>query len=202
MKKVVLTGGPCSGKSTVMRALAEEFGDTVVLVPEAATILLAGGFPVPGKHLPWSEDWQAHIQPAIVSVQQALEGAYLLVAQERGAALMVCDRGLLDGAAYTPGGLDEFCRRHAVDANQAAARYHAVIHLESLAVADPEKYGAAGNASRFETLEEAQRLEHATREAWSNHPTRHIIENRKGFVSTAAEVFRILRLLLSEPAPP
>ena len=29
MKKVVLTGGPCSGKTTVLRALKEEFGDSV-----------------------------------------------------------------------------------------------------------------------------------------------------------------------------
>src|SRR4051812_35381169 len=103
MKRIVLTGGPCSGKTTVQRALSEEFHDEVVLVPEAATMLLDHGFPVPGKHLPWGQEWQATLQAAILPLQRALEDAYLLVAANRGSQLVVCDRGVLDGAAYTPG---------------------------------------------------------------------------------------------------
>src|SRR5437879_4150288 len=100
MKKIVLTGGPCSGKSTVHRALREQFPAQVVLVPEAATLLLGGGFPVPGQHLPWSPEWQAVFQAAVLPLQHHLEDAYLLVAGSRGSKLVVCDRGVLDGAAY------------------------------------------------------------------------------------------------------
>jgi predicted ATPase len=104
MKRVVLTGGPCSGKTTVQRAVSEEFFDRVVLVTEAATLLLEGGFPVPGKQLPWSEEWQAAFQAAILPRQQSLEEAYGLVARDRGCRLIVCDRGILDGAAYATRG--------------------------------------------------------------------------------------------------
>lgn len=48
---IVLTGGPCSGKTTVLRAIAEEFRGRIVLVPEVATLLLSGGFPIPGKDI-------------------------------------------------------------------------------------------------------------------------------------------------------
>jgi hypothetical protein len=44
--------------------LFSEFGADLVFVPEAATLLLAGGFPVPGMHLPWSPQWQAAFQVA------------------------------------------------------------------------------------------------------------------------------------------
>src|SRR5262245_42235435 len=100
MKRVVLTGGPCSGKTTVQKAVSEEFFDRVALAPEAATMLLAGGFPVPGQHLPWSEEWQTSFQAAILPLQQSLEEAYGLVARSLGRRLLVCDRGILDGAAY------------------------------------------------------------------------------------------------------
>jgi hypothetical protein len=50
MLKIVITGGPCAGKSSIISMLKEEF-DEVITVPEAATLLLSGGFPMPGKHI-------------------------------------------------------------------------------------------------------------------------------------------------------
>jgi predicted ATPase len=197
MKKVNLTGGPHSGKTTTMLALREEFGDQITLVPEVATILLEGGFPVPGKDLDWSEEWQAAFQAAILPLQRSIEEACALVARKNGSRLLVCDRGLLDGAAYTPGGVAEFCRRYGVEAGEALARYEAVIHLESLATADPAKYGKAGNDSRFEPLERAQALEAATRESWADHPHHAILDGKRGIVAVISEVIGIVRFLLS-----
>ncbi len=197
MRKIVLTGGPCSGKSSVQRVLRAEFGADLIVVPEAATLLLAGGFPVPGTHLPWSPQWQAAFQAAVLPLQRSLEEACTLVAQERGGQLIVCDRGVLDGAAYTPGGLEEFCRRFGLDAAEVLARYEAVVHLESLATADPRRYGPTGNASRFEPLEEAVRLEMATRAAWAAHPRRLFIDGRGAIEAKAAAVVAFLRGFLA-----
>jgi predicted ATPase len=197
LKKIVLTGGPCSGKTTILQILRTELGDRVVPVPEAATLLLANGFPNPGTHVSWSPQWQAALQAAILPLQMALEDAYTLVALEKSKELIVCDRGALDGAAYTPGGVDEFCRQHNLDIDRVLARYEAVIHLESLASAAPEKYGSDGNLSRFESLAEAQRLEHATRSIWGRHPRHLVIAGRLGFESKRAEVLGHIRAMLS-----
>jgi predicted ATPase len=198
MRKIVLTGGPCSGKSSVQQALRAELGPDVVLVPEAATLLLAGGFPAPGTHLPWSPQWQAAFQSAVLPLQRALEESCVLMARSQGAQLLVCDRGLLDGAAYTPGGVEEFCRAFGIDLSEALARYEAVLHLESLATADPPRYGTAGNALRFEPLEEAVRLEMATRAAWAGHPRRLHLDGRGGVEGKIAAVVDFLRALLAE----
>ncbi len=198
MKKIVLTGGPCSGKSTVQRALREEFHDQLILVPEVATLLLEGGFPVPGKHLPWSQEWQDAFQAAVLPLQHSLEEMYVLVAKNQGGKLIICDRGMLDGAAYIPGGVQEFCRRFGVDTAEVMAHYEAIIHLESLATADPEKYGRDGNDSRFEPLEKAQQVEYGTREAWAGHPRHLIINGRRGFEGKVAEVLGIIRFILAE----
>lgn len=197
MKKVVLTGGPCSGKTTVISVLREAFTDQICLVPESATLLLSGGFPTPGKHVPWSEAWQAAFEAAVLPLQRSMEDTFTLMAESKGRRLLVCDRGMLDGAAYTPGGLDHFCHENALDLDQSLARYHAVIHLESLAVADPTNYGKSGNDQRFEPLDRARELEMATREAWAKHPRRIFIEGGRGIEKKIIEVMSLVRRLLN-----
>lgn len=196
MKKVVLTGGPCAGKTTVLEVLRQEFAGQALVVPEVATMLLSGGFPVPGKDIAWSPDWQAAFQSAVLPVQIQLEVAYELRAAEQGAGLLICDRGRLDGAAYTPGGLVEFCRRYGVDVAEAFAAYAAVLHLESVAVGDPDFYGKANNSARFEDMEAARALELATRGAWVGHPSWTLVSCAGGIEGKIRAVCGAARRLL------
>ena len=43
--KVVLTGGPSGGKTTIATALAKDLTAQTAVVPEAASMLFLGGFP-------------------------------------------------------------------------------------------------------------------------------------------------------------
>lgn len=46
VKKIVLTGGPCAGKTTALQQIEREFtekGYHVLIVPEAASILIGAG---------------------------------------------------------------------------------------------------------------------------------------------------------------
>lgn len=196
MKKIVLTGGPCAGKTTVVEVLRQEFAGRLLVVPEAATMLLSGGFPVPGRDIQWSSEWQDAFQSAILPVQTALEAAYELKAVQAGAGVIVCDRGRLDGAAYTPGGLAEFCRRYGVEVLKALAAYDAVMHLESVAVGDPVFYGKANNSARFEDLAEAAVLDQRIRSVWQCHPNWNLITCEDGLEGKVREVCRIIRGLL------
>ena len=196
MKKIVLTGGPCSGKTTVLSVLREAFSGQLCLVPEVATVLLSGGFPLPGKQVPWSEEWQANFEAAVLPVQRSMEDTYKLMADAKGYQMLICDRGILDGAAYTPGGLAHFCAEHRLDLGECLGRYHAVIHLESLAIADPTNYGKSGNDQRFEPLDRARQIEMATREAWAQHPRRVFIEGGKGIEVKILAVMGLVRKLL------
>ncbi len=185
MEKIVITGGPCSGKTTVVRELRATGG---IVVPEVATILLEGGFPVPGKDLEWSEKWQAAFQTAVFALQQPLEDVYAMTTSQS----LVCDRGLLDGAAYTPGGVDRFCEIHQIAEKAALHRYTCVVHLQSMAIIAPEKYGKMGNEQRFEPLERAQMLEVATLAAWANHPNRVVIDGANGISDVIKQVVAIV----------
>ncbi len=178
--KIVLTGGPCAGKSTTLEALKQKFNGRLLVVPEVATILLSGGFPIPGQHVTHSQEWQSAFQTAVCTTQVSLEQAYELVACEKGINILVCDRGQLDGAAYTPGGIKEFCKLYKINEAQAHKRYKAVIHLESVATANSQLYGKAGNENRYETLDEAESLEHRTRAAWKNHTNWYFVPGNSG----------------------
>jgi thymidylate kinase len=167
--KIVITGGPCAGKTSVINALQAEFEGRVLFVPEVATILLSGGWPKPGSTTGWQYNFQTVVNIAQFSVEAECEEE----AQLRGIFVLICDRGRLDGAAYS-GGTQRFCELYNLNLEEELARYEEVCHLESLATADPEKYGKGGNEHRYETLEQAQALEYATRAAWQNHP-RHIL---------------------------
>ena len=196
MKRVVLTGGPCAGKTTTLNKLRCEFDDRIVVVPETATILLSSGFPVPGEDIKWSPEWQTEFQSAIFSVQKSMENVYTLLPQEKGASLVICDRGLLDGAAYTQGGLKAFCRIHNVDLTAVLARYEAVIHLESLAVGRPELYGKTSNEKRMESLEEARKLEFAIRMIWSNHSNYFFINSKDTMTEKIIKVIDIIKSVI------
>jgi predicted ATPase len=168
--KLVLTGGPSGGKTTLAQALQREFSQKVVVVPEAASIVFAGGFPrKPGiKNI-------EHRQKAIYFVQRELEG---LTQDETPSALLVCDRGSLDGSAYWPH--DETTFLDAVESTleRELARYEWVLHLDT---APPAFYDLT-NPLRTEGYDEAWRLNEKVKTAWSGHPQRIIITNDGHFI--------------------
>lgn len=175
MKKIVITGGPCAGKSSIITMLKEEFGDGIITVPEAATLLLAGGFPMPGKHIEWCDEWQYAFQKSVLHLQKSLEDTYKLMAQRKGARLLICDNGLPSGAAYMPGGVPEFVGMYNIDFLAELADYEAVIHLETIALTQPEKYGKHNNESRYTTLDQAIKLDELIKDIWEDHEKRFIL---------------------------
>lgn len=184
---LVLTGGPCAGKSTVLEYLRTSLPNAA-FVPEAATVLLSGGYPAPGREVEYSDHWRYNFQGAILDLQQRLESFWAHEARETGKQLLVLDRGVLDGAAYTPGGAAEFAATYGLNIEATLQRYHWVYHLESLATGDPASYGKQGNAERMESLEEAAELELATREVWSTHPRQTIFASESNIGRKADKV--------------
>jgi hypothetical protein len=178
VQKIVVTGGPCAGKTTTINYLRGVFGEAIVTIPEVASVLLSGGYPMPGRDLDHSAEWQSVFQDAVYSVQTSAEKAATLAAQQKTSALVVADRGVLDGAAYFKGGRDEFSERYNLSVPEVFADYAAVIHLESLAVRSMHLYNAMkdNNPSRFQSYEDSLDLEGKVLNAWDGHPNRHLIQ--------------------------
>ncbi len=158
--RIVLTGGPGGGKTTAADLFRREIGERVVIVPETATMLFAGGFPRVNE-----PKARAATPGAIFHAQRALEDIQGALYPGR---ILLCDRGTIDGAAYWPetapvGFFDSL----GTTLEAELARYDAVLFFESAAVGNIQVEG--GNPTRTEDNAEARRLDVRLRELWSKH---------------------------------
>ena len=182
VSRIVLTGGPGGGKTTAADLFRREIGDSVVVVPESATTLFAGGFPRV-RH----DDVQRATQRAIFEVQKSSEEIQLDLYPHR---VLLCDRGTVDGAAYWPEGPDDFFAEMGTDHAAELLRYDVVLFFETAAVGNIEFEG--GNRYRTEDNREAVELDLRLRELWSIHPRFHLIEHRSSFLAKITTALEIL----------
>lgn len=171
LRRVVITGGPCGGKTLCAKAVRMALGPSAVIVPEASTMVMESGFPapMPDAGIRDLEAWRKAFQGAILSTQRHLEDTWERLAREAGKRVMVCDRGFLDGAGYWPGGRDAYLGHFGLALEPTMARYDLVFHLESVAVSRPDWYGTGNNHNRYEDPAEARALDRRIREAWKGH---------------------------------
>ena len=148
MTRIVITGGPCAGKSTAMSWIQNTFtqmGYTVLFVPETATELITGGV------APWTCGSNIAYQTCQFRLQLAKEEVFRQAAETMDVpkVLIVCDRGALDNKAYMTG--EEFAQVLAgLGTNEIELRdnYDAVFHLVTAAKGAEEFYTTANNTAR------------------------------------------------------
>ncbi len=197
MWKFVITGGPCGGKTSVIDELKQEFGNKVIFVPEVATQLL-NVFPVPNRDVSLSHKWLKSFQVAVYHTQKQAEQSWL----ERPEVVMICDRGLMDGAAYL-GHKQAFCDLVGDTEENMLSQYNWVFHLESLAVNCLGEYlrHFTSNPNRYESVEEAQQIDLALKQAWSGHPIHDILPGQKSIAEKTAYIKEVIGDHLKHEAP-
>ena len=165
--RIAIVGGPQAGKSTAFREIEKIFGThRIVTVDETATRFFSAGLTKAPTDPAKRRAWLKRLQPAIFAVQAMRELDALDIAEETGAKVIFFDRGVHDTIAYL-GGLEPFNELFPeLTPDSLHPQYDVVIYLESLATANPELFGTLGNETRYESLEEAQAVEYATRAAW------------------------------------
>ena len=98
--KLVLTGGPCGGKTTGQARLCtffENLGWKVYRVPETANILLSGGV----KFGDLSPEMAKEFQKNLLKTMLQIENTFFDLAQKTNKnCLVICDRGAMDASAY------------------------------------------------------------------------------------------------------
>ena len=184
-RRVVLTGGPGAGKTATLEMIKHAFCDHIRVAPEAASVVFGGGFPRIA-----SAEGHVAAQRAIFFVQREMEAAL----ESEHPAILLCDRGTVDGAAYWPGPGDLWSAVGTTRA-QEMARYQAVIHLRT-----PSAEGGYNHANRLrtETAAEAAALDARIIDAWDGHPHRVVVPNATAFVAKAARVLELIRAELPE----
>lgn len=207
IKKIVLTGGPCAGKTTALNYLAEklsDYGFSVFTVPELATMLINAGVNL-GELAATDYKKYLQIEEKMIFSQLALEdlfhGYAALCGHKKN--VILCDRGVMDILAYI--------EREYFDAVLASrglkvtdlrdGRYDAIMHLVSAAFGAEEFYTLANNTARRETLEEARDAEKRTSGVWIGHPHLRAIDNSTDFELKMKRVLQAVCRVLGIPIP-
>ncbi len=201
MYKVVITGGPCAGKTTAMSWIQNHFsrmGYTVLFVPETATELISGGV------APWTCGTNLDYQKCQVKLQLVKEQLFEQAAKtmNKEKILIVCDRGFMDNKAYmNDEEFDEALASVGGTLSEMRDQYDAVFHLVTAAKGAEEFYTLENNAARYETVEEARALDDKLIAAWTGHPHFRIIDNSTDFEDKLKRLINEMISFLGEPEP-
>ena len=191
IRRIVLTGGPGSGKSTAAAFLAREFVDELWVLPESATLLYKGGLP-----RATTDRGQQVAQRAIFTVQRSLEEATALQHPDR---VQLCDRATVDGAAYWPDGADSFFRSMGTTRERELARYDAVVFMHTAAML-PAGYERDMDV-RTEDRDHAIALDRGVHALYADHPRLIEVESHASFLDKLTVVRNAIASLVTEPAP-
>ena len=202
--KIVLTGGPAAGKTTLISRILHEFeqqdGWRVITIPETATELISDfGIRPFGGCMSMLAFQDFVIADQIHTEKLALEAAEVVPEDN---ILIIYDRALMDDKAYISD--QEFAevisRFDGRTEASVLAGYDAVLHLVSCAKGAEFAYNL-GNAARTESLEYAREMDDRTLRAWSAHPNLRIIDNSVNFEEKINRAMREIFRILGEPEP-
>lgn len=178
--RVVLTGGPCAGKTTGlqrMKETAESKGFNVIVIPEVARLFIGAGMDPRTIGKAGNQAMQSHI----VNTQLTLESSaatYLsiLMFKNNKPGIAICDRGIADNGAYMDRiTYHDILGRFNLQPHSVMWRYDAVFHMDTAALGAEKFY--VNDSVRTDTPEAACALNIFTMAQWDIHDHFHRIQN-------------------------
>ena len=201
MKNIVLTGGPCGGKSSSIVEVKESLekrGYKVFILDEAATRLINKGIK------PFGDDANIsmyNFQKLIMVYQLYREELIKSKARFYKNSIILYDRGAIDNKTYISSEeWNRLLKDLHLNEEKLLNRYDLVLHLVSLADDKKDLYEEekTNNAARSETVEEASTRDRITLENWSKHPNFKIFDNSTSFKEKKNRVKKSIFTYLGE----
>lgn len=200
--KLVLTGGPCSGKTTTLASIYEKFSSkiNVICVPEIATITFRAGVKINPDKYEFEE--LVSFTKEFIKMQIYIEDYFTNLAKlAKQDTLIIMDRGTCDTFAYCSEEIKERVLQELGLTKDLLLenRYDLVIHLVTSAKGAAEFYNL-DNMARSESLTEAIRIDSRIQRVWMEHSNFKIIDNSvKGFNKKIERVFNLVGNFINIP---
>ena len=217
--RIVLTGGPCGGKSSCLEHLSQratKSGFDVLIAPETPTILFNSGVDLSSAAS--NPSLMAAFQTNVVDLQLQLERTMTSIASKTGRpTILILDRGMMDGKAFCNAEqwqtvLENTSPVRSTRMTEAyiLQRYDAVVHLETAAANEETKeyykHGWTKDDSgrsvfRRETPEEAAAADKRLIHAYRNHVKHVYVPSGKSFEEKLNSVSNAVLEIAQEKYP-
>lgn len=200
---IVLTGGPCAGKTTALAKIIQYFtyrGFAVYAQPEAATLFNQAGV----NFLTNNRQQFFESEKQLLSFQLHTEECFRRMAEASDRpAIIVYDRGVMDISAYMSQEMWEALldEEGLNEVDVRDRRYDAVLHLCTAAKGAEQFYTCENNSSRTENIAQAVVLDNKIIRAWTGHPHLRVIPNTSTFDDKLNAVVAEISAVLGIPAP-
>lgn len=197
IRKVVLTGGPGSGKTTVIESIKKNYGGKykVIIVDETASYLINMGIRPFGENSIPLIDFQELVLKTQLSKEEVIDKSLEFLPDEN--ILIIYDRGIMDNAAYISE--EEF--KEVIERVKTKEtiqdffdRYDLVLNL----VSRKDFYTTDNNPARSETVDDALSLGEKTLKVWTGHKNLKIVSPKDDINDKIKDVLNYINDVLQE----
>lgn len=195
--KVVITGGPSSGKTECIYKVKEHFeklGYKVIVIPSVGTALIQCGI------YPWDavneDDFERMNLGAKIKLEEITDEAVSNINASK--ILILCERGTVDVKAYTSNrNFQQICKEYNTSEEELKNAYDAVFHLKTVAKGYKDQYKQVP-IYRKEDPDTAIYLDDKVIEAWSGHSNFRIIDAYPYFEDKMKKLINEISYVLHE----
>lgn len=199
IKRIVFTGGPGTGKTTVLdklKSVYEPLGYRVIVIDETATYFILKGIKPFGENALDLVDFQELVMRLQLSKEEIFDRAAQMMGED-AKVLIVYDRGAIDNCAYmSKEQFEEVMARlnYVKSFSDLMNHYDAVINL----VGRKDFYTLENNAARSEDADYALELGANTLKGWLGHSKVNIVLPKDTMDEKVNEVLNIINRVLEE----
>ena len=176
--KIVLTGGPCAGKTTTISRIEEHLTDQgyhVLTLAECATEVIRSGIRPFGKNAVSVYDFENEILNLQLYKEKRFKD-FLKVFPDDVKIVLLYDRGSVDVRAYLgKENYEKMLEENHLTNDELLNEYDLVLHMITVAADYENRYTNSNNKARFEDSEEAINVDNNIKEAWEHHPRLRVV---------------------------
>lgn len=206
--EIVITGGPCAGKTTGFCYLSEklmDLGFRTIVVPEVATMIIGGGIHDISEIAGNDKNLYFQIEKQMLLLQRDLRSRFNKLASlfPTEKKIILYDRAEMDVMAYVSKNyFRAMLEDHRLTLHDVRDSYSGIIHLVTAANGAEKFYTTENNKARRESSLKAARLaDEKTQQAWTGHSHLKVIDNSTGFEEKMRRAFRAISRIAGIPVP-
>lgn len=197
--KIVLTGGPCAGKTTALNTIKKYLSENnipVITVPETATELILNEQKIVNCDTVYK--FQSLVLRKQLSKERIAEDYIKDIKKPSGQCVIIFDRGIIDNKAYlnNKNEFKQLLLEHNLTEIEVLDSYDMVLNLLSLATCKVREYNFC-NKARMENIEEAIEVDKKTSQAWIAHRNLKIIDSSISLEEESQIIINYIKEILS-----